>query len=79
MVSTERITVQAGTFETYKIKWEQQQGQGVGVRYFWYSPNVEYYVKHQTAPDESRPTDFWTDIGDYELISILRPGNNTKQ
>ena len=79
VVSTDRITVRAGTFETYKIKYEQRTGQGVGVRYFWYSPDAEYYVKHQYAGDESTPSDFWVNVEDYELLSIRRPGSKTKQ
>ncbi len=79
VVSTDRITVRAGTFDTYKIKWEQRQGSGLGVRYFWYSPDAEYYVKHQYARDESTPSDFWVDIEDYELVSIRRPGIKAKQ
>jgi hypothetical protein len=51
----------------------------ISLRYFWYSPDAEYYVKHQYARDESTPSDFWVDIEDYELVSIRRPGIKAKQ
>ena len=74
MLAYERVQVKAGRFLAFKIKNEQRySAQSRGVRYFWYAPEVEYYVKLQYAPSESIPADWWNNSRDYELIYISRP------
>ena len=73
VVSYEKVGVKAGAFVAFKIRQEQRQLNNWGVRYFWYVPEVEYYVKHQVARNESKTPSYWLDQQDYELTSISRP------
>jgi hypothetical protein len=79
VLTQEEITVPAGTFKTFKIKHEQTHSRGRGgtnrwgVRYFWYAPEVGYYVKRHWEPKESVDQFFWQTVRDYELVSMSRP------
>lgn len=71
VLSYEEVTVPAGTFKAFKIQEHQMAARGsYGVRYFWYAPEVGYYVKRQWAPDESSSPYYWQSVRDYELVSV---------
>ncbi|MBI2175011.1 MAG: caspase family protein [Candidatus Omnitrophica bacterium] len=73
VLSHEEIKVPAGTFQGFKIKLHQVVSQkSWGVRYFWYSPEVGYYVKMKNSPDESSSAGYWV-LRDYELVSVSQP------
>lgn len=74
VVSHEEIKVPAGTFKAFKIKQHQIISQtSWGIRYFWYAPEVGYYVKHKTSPEESSNANYWSGVRNYELVSISQP------
>ena len=73
IISVEKINTQSGTFAAFKIRQEQRHGSGRrGVRYFWYAPEVEYYVKHEVARQEGSSPDYWATVKNYELVSVVR-------
>ena len=77
VLANEEITVPAGTFKTFKIKHDQQNfrsgTQRWGSRYFWYAPELGYYVKRYWAVNESVDKYFWQTVRDYELVSVTHP------
>lgn len=74
VLSYEEVNVPAGKFMAFKIKEEQTSSSSRwGVRYFWYAPEVGYYVKRKRAPEEGGNTSYWATVKDYELASISRP------
>ena len=74
VLSYEKINTPAGIFASFKIRQEQRHGSADwGIRYFWYAPETEYYVKHEYARQESSRTDYWVNVRNYELVSIARP------
>ena len=77
VLTYEELTVPAGTFKTFKIKHEQENfrsgSRRWGARYFWYAPDVGYYVKRYWAVNESVDKYFWQTVRDYELVSVSRP------
>jgi len=74
VLAQEEITVPAGTFNTFKIKHEQSHNatgtKRWGVRYFWYAPELGYYVKRHWEPKESVDQFFWQTRRDFELETI---------
>src|SRR5262245_41783097 len=76
VLSFEKVKTPAGNFATLKIRQEQRHGSGTsGVRYLWYAPEVEYYVKQEYARHESNPENYWLNVHNYELVSVARPKN----
>jgi hypothetical protein len=77
VLAYEELTVPAGTFKTFKIKHEQENfrsgSRRWGARYFWYAPEVGYYIKRYWAVDESVDKYFWQTVRDYELVSMSGP------
>ena len=74
VISYENLTTRAGVFAAFKIKQEQRHGSGSwGIRYFWYAPESEYYVKHEYARSESSDPNYWLGGRNYELVSMTRP------
>jgi hypothetical protein len=77
VLAYEEITVPAGTFKTFKIKHDQENfrsgSRRWGSRYFWYAPEVGYYIKRYWAVNESVDKYFWQTVRDYELVSMSRP------
>jgi hypothetical protein len=73
VVSFERIDTRAGVFAAFKIRQEQRRGANAwGVRYYWYAPDVEYYVKRQNVPHESSRATWWVNVRNYELVQFVR-------
>ena len=66
VVSAETLTVAAGTFETFVIKTEMQNGDWWGKRTCWYAPEVGYCAKIKWQ--SVRGDDF-----ENELASIAKP------
>jgi hypothetical protein len=77
VLAYEELTVPAGKFKTFKIKHEQENfrsgSRRWGARYFWYAPEVGYYIKRYWAVNESVDKYFWQTVRDYELVSISGP------
>lgn len=68
VLSWEEIEVKAGKFKALKIEYKQEgMGQGrnwVGKCWFWYSPEVKYFIKFQTEKSF-----VWIGINDWDLVS----------
>ena len=74
VLSFEKVKTLAGTFAALKIRQEQRHGSGTsGVRYLWYASEVEYYVKQEYSRHESNSEDYWLNVRNYELVSVIRP------
>lgn len=74
ILSYEEVDVPAGKFKAFKIKeYQLLRGGTWGVIYYWYAPEVGFYVKRQTAPDESSDPYVWNNVRNYALVSITRP------
>lgn len=76
VVSHEDVTVPGGSFKAFKIRQEQvnlSSKNRRGVRYFWYAPDVGYYVKRHWAVKEGNDPHYWVSVRDYELVSVSRP------
>jgi len=77
VVGFEKIEVPAGSFMAFKIKVDRRT-QGIwSIRYLWYAPQVEYYVKFRTAPEESHQA-YETTFKNYQLASFSRANAKTK-
>ncbi|MBI4490416.1 MAG: hypothetical protein HY694_15140 [Deltaproteobacteria bacterium] len=73
VIAEEEIAVPAGTFRSFKIRQELATGKsGRGVRYFWYAPEIGYYVKTQKASTESSDG-YWKNAPDYQLVAVVQP------
>jgi hypothetical protein len=72
VLAYEEITVPAGTFNAFKIKLTQTPvgTRRWGVIYFWYAPEIGFYVKRHAEPKESVDPSYWQTLRDYELVSI---------
>lgn len=77
VVSFEKVEVPAGSFMAFKIKVDRRT-QGIwSIRYLWYAPQVEYYVKFRTAPEESHRA-YETTFKNYQLVSFSAANAKTK-
>ncbi len=67
VVGWEDVEVKAGRFKAFKIEYKQEISgrSAVGKAWYWYSPEVKYFVKCQYET-----TGFWIGINDWELISF---------
>ena len=63
----EDVEVPAGRFRAMKIKYIQRiiAGTSAGNAFFWYAPEVKYFVKYQNDKD------CWKTGHDMELISFV--------
>jgi flagellar biosynthesis GTPase FlhF len=77
VVGFEKVEVPAGSFMAFKIKVDRRT-QGIwSIRYLWYAPQVEYYVKFRIAPEESHPA-YETTFKNYQLVSYNLGGSKAK-
>jgi hypothetical protein len=77
VVGFEKVEVPAGSFMAFKIKVDRRT-QGIwSIRYLWYAPQVEYYVKFRTAPEESHQA-YETTFKNYQLVSFSGANAKTK-
>lgn len=65
VLSQETVTVEAGTFETYKIQCVDEDGDSI---YSWYSPDVKNFVKMSVGTSTSQLTS-------YEVTAPKTSGN----
>lgn len=71
VLAYEDIRVPAGRFKAFKIQRRQLQSPtSFGAMYFWYAPEVGYYVKRKRDPEESSRIYDWDKLRDYMLVSI---------
>jgi hypothetical protein len=91
VLAYEKVSVPAGNFIAFKIRLRQDAMRAIvrtpqerldepiyGSRYFWYVPEIGYFVKQKSPPEEASSNYFWSsdtaDWGDddFELVSINR-------